>query len=202
MAQRLQTLKEFIKNVSIDTGNTDQSAEQVTHLRDKLIEYITAITSDSELRLDPEADEIIHDAQRMTIVLKATYLTQIDAAFEKGDIDVTGGETAFGNAIENPDSYVGTKLKKAQRVKIRSFIKDALADGKVTAEEIVDFMVLQESLVADTAVEARRSSMNGARLLLRNHGIEATAARLGVLARQTDLAAVPSEDEEDEKAAA
>lgn len=202
MAPRLQTMEDFIKTLLVDTGNPDQPAEQVAHIRDKLIEYVTAITSDSELRLDPEADEIIHDAQRMAIVLKATYLTEIDAAFEKGDIDVAGGEPAFGNALENPDGYIGTKLKKAQRAKIRRFIKDALADGKVTAEEIVDFMVLQESLVTDTAVEARRSSMNGARLLLRNHGIEATAARLGVLARQTDLAAVPSEDEEEEKVAA
>src|SRR5258708_16019162 len=98
MAPRLQTLEDFIKNLSIETDDPSPLGAQFDHIRTKLIEYVSAITSESELRLDPEVDEIIHGAQLKAIILKATYLTEIALPFEKGNIDVTNAKCAFGNA--------------------------------------------------------------------------------------------------------
>lgn len=198
MSARLQTLDEFIADLKVETDDPASPAAEVARIRDRVIRYIGAIATDSEVRLDPEDDEAAHAAARREIVLKATYLTEFDVSLEKGEADVDAPKSELGKAFDDPDGYLGFKLKQAQRDRLRDFVAEARADGKISAGEIVDFMVLQEEISGLELYEAPRSSTNGARMLLQAHGIDPTAVRVGMLARQVDEAARPADEDDDE----
>ncbi|TSD83012.1 hypothetical protein FFK22_040000 [Mycobacterium sp. KBS0706] len=196
----LPDLDQFLESLMIES---DDPAD-TTDVRAMFLRYARAITSDSELRLDPNVDEIIHDAQRTAIVLKATFFTEMSLRLGEPPAEANSSDDDLGAFLAVLEDGDGTTWKKSQKNKLRRFIKEAQADGKITAEEIVDFLVLTDGVGEDDGHTPRTSSINGARLLLQEHGIEPTPPRLEALALRadatTDLVAQDHEEEPEEAA--
>jgi hypothetical protein len=191
----LPDFEAYLESIVIDVDDPAAS----DHCREEFVHYARVITSGTELRLDPAVDLIIYEAQQTAITRKAVFFAEFDLHLEKRSADLDGAEKDFSLALKDPDGYIGHKLQAAQRRKIRQFVRAARADGKLTAEELVDFMVMNDEILIEGGRfgEARRSSIKGATEVLQRHGIEPTAARVTMLARRADVAASPDDEDDD-----
>lgn len=187
--EKYLTVDDLIANVKISSEQTIDEAKA----RADFARYAKIVTTDTELSLDGELDDDAYRAQVRAILRKASYFCTIDSravATDSSDNYLKVVLDGLGAGDEDDG------LTQAQQGEIRRFIDAAQADGKVTFEEIVDFLVLTDTMNDEGVPDLPRSSLAGARFCLEDNGIAPTEGRIQALARLAEAEADESEEDE------
>src|SRR5882757_7445301 len=173
------TLDDLIENVEITSEEPIDEAKA----RAEFAKYARVLTTDTEISLNSDLDEDAYQSQVRAIVHKAAYFCTIDSEAVATD----SSDNYLRIVLDGLDSGTGYEwLAPKQERDIRGFIQAAHADGKVTFEEVIDFLVLTDGMDQDADRDLPRSSINAARLCLEENGIEPTEARINALAQSTE----------------
>ncbi|MET1025704.1 MAG: hypothetical protein ABWY00_00945 [Dongiaceae bacterium] len=189
--QRL-TVEDLIANAEI-TVSRDIDPVELAKMKSDFAKYARVVATDTELSLNPDLDEETYQEQLREIVRLAAYFCMLDVAPTAADspenylqIVFDGLDTKNGN-----DTWM-----QALKGRLRRFIDAANADGQVTFQEVVDFLVLTDTLADEDRVIWPRSYRAAARFCLEQNGIEPTVPRIDALARMADTGAECAKSDE------
>ncbi|WP_225766805.1 hypothetical protein [Inquilinus sp. Marseille-Q2685] len=191
-AQR-SPIDDIIETVDIES---DQPLDQAK-VRADLARYARILSTGTELSLPPELDEDTRRDRVRAILLKASYFCMLDTAAT----DAGSADNQLRIVLGGLDGHEYKGLTRKQEREIRTFIEAAHADGKVTFEETIDFLVLVNRATDDAAPDLPASTLATARFYLEEHGIEPTEARVRALAEAAETTVADTIEEVEEAAA-
>ncbi|MGO4125352.1 hypothetical protein AB4Z01_13185 [Inquilinus sp. YAF38] len=165
-------------------------------LRAELTRYARILSTGTELSLTPELDEDTRQGLVRAIMLKASYFCMLDTAAT----DAESADNHLRIVLGGLDSHEYRGLTRKQEREIRGFIEAAHADGKVTFEETIDFLVVVNRATDDAGPDLPASTLATAKVYLEEHGIEPTEARVRALAEAAESTVADTIDEVEEAA--
>jgi hypothetical protein len=188
-----QTIEDVIETVEI---TSDQPIDQ-ERMRSDLSRYAKVLTAGTELSLSPDLDEATHQARVRTALRKAVYFCMLDTTAS----DAESADNQLRIVLGGLDGHEYGGLTRKQEGEIRAFINAAHVDGKVTFEEVVDFLVLANRTTGDAVADLPPSSLAAARFCLEENGIEPTEARVRALAEAAETTVAEADEDETDEAA-